>query len=177
VAGARAAPGTPCAGQTPAVSCSDEVESARGSTVEALAVFIGAGAGRGHGHGSTRGARGRALGVLWRVQGASNMWRCSPAHVQQLAEIANVRILSKIWRMPLTGTYGYLLHVSSNGRYALGREICGRQIWLVPLSTSRQKRCQILSNEFGLGSNFSSGCLRWFGTFLVFRPSGFGAIY
>jgi hypothetical protein len=43
--------------------------------------------------------------------------------------------------------------------------------------TSRQKRCQILSNEFGSASNFSSGCLRWFDTFLVFRPSGFGAIY
>jgi hypothetical protein len=126
---------------------------------------------------AARGAWGWALGVLWRVQGTSNMWKCSSALVQQLAEIANVRILAKIQRRPLPDTYGYLLYVSSNGRYALDREICGCQIWLVPLSTSRQKRCQILSNEFGLGSNFSSGCLRWFGTFLVFRPSGFGAIY
>jgi hypothetical protein len=30
VAGARAAAGTPCAGQTLAISCSSEVESARG---------------------------------------------------------------------------------------------------------------------------------------------------
>jgi hypothetical protein len=138
-----------------------------------------------HGHGqgtqawlgAPRGARGQALGMLWRVQGASNTWRCSSAHVQQLAEIANMRILAKIRRRPPPSTCGCLLYVSSNGRYALGREICGRQIWLVSLSTPRQKRCQNLSNEFGSVSNFSSGCLRWFGTFLVFRPSGFGAIY
>jgi hypothetical protein len=59
VAGARAAVGTMCAGQTPAISCSGEVESARGHTAEALAGFIGAGAGRGHGRGlAWRGARG-----------------------------------------------------------------------------------------------------------------------
>jgi hypothetical protein len=57
--GARAAAGTPCAGQTPAISCSGEVESARGRTAEALAGFIGAGAGRGHGRGlARRGAHG-----------------------------------------------------------------------------------------------------------------------
>jgi hypothetical protein len=59
VAGARAAAGTLCAGQTPAISCSGEVESVRGRTTEALAGFIGADAGKGHGHGSVRrGARG-----------------------------------------------------------------------------------------------------------------------
>jgi hypothetical protein len=47
VAGARAATGTPRAGQTPVISCSDEVESVRGHTAEALAGFIGAGAGNG----------------------------------------------------------------------------------------------------------------------------------
>jgi hypothetical protein len=52
--GARAAAGTPFAGQTPAISCSGEVESARGRTAEALAGFIGAGAGRGHGRGLAR---------------------------------------------------------------------------------------------------------------------------
>jgi hypothetical protein len=58
VAGARAAVGTPCAGQTPAISCSGEVKSARGHTAEALTGFIGAGAGRGHGRGlALRGAR------------------------------------------------------------------------------------------------------------------------
>jgi hypothetical protein len=29
--------------------------------------------------------------------------------------------------------------VSFNGRYALAREICGRQIWVVSLFTPRQK--------------------------------------
>jgi hypothetical protein len=59
VAGARAAAGTLCARQTPAISCSIEVESARGRTTEALAGFIDAGAGRGHGRGLVRrGARG-----------------------------------------------------------------------------------------------------------------------
>jgi hypothetical protein len=59
VAGARAAAGTTCAGQTPAISCSGEVESAQGRTTEALAGFIGAGASRGHGRGlARRGVRG-----------------------------------------------------------------------------------------------------------------------
>jgi hypothetical protein len=59
--------------------------------------------------GATRGTRGRA-------QSASNTWRCSSAHVQKLAEIAYVRILAKIRRRPLPGTYDYLLYVSSMGR-------------------------------------------------------------
>ena len=62
------------------------------------------------------GRAGSGAGVLWRAQSASNMWRCSSAHVQKLAEIANVRILAKIRRRPLPGTYGYLLDVSSKGR-------------------------------------------------------------
>jgi hypothetical protein len=64
VAGDRAAAGTSCAGQTPVISCSGEVESARGRTVEASAGFISAGMGRAHERGL---ARGQALGVLWRV--------------------------------------------------------------------------------------------------------------
>jgi hypothetical protein len=68
VEGARAAAGTPCAEQTPAISCSGEVESARGRTAEALASFIGAGAGRGHGGGL---ARCGACGV--------KRWACSGA--------------------------------------------------------------------------------------------------
>jgi hypothetical protein len=90
VVGARVAAGTPFAGQTSAISCSGEVESVRGRTAEALAGFIGAGAGTGHRRGLAWGARVRALGMLWRVQGASNTWRCSSAHVQKLAEITNV---------------------------------------------------------------------------------------
>jgi hypothetical protein len=55
--GARAAAGTPCAGQTPVILRSGEVESERGRTVEALAGFIGTGAGSGTGL-SWCGARG-----------------------------------------------------------------------------------------------------------------------
>jgi hypothetical protein len=59
VAGDQAAAGTPSAGQTPVISCSSEVDSARGSTAEASAGFIDAGAGRRHGRGlARRGARG-----------------------------------------------------------------------------------------------------------------------
>jgi hypothetical protein len=107
VAGARADAGTPCAGKTQVISCFGEVESAGGRTAEALAGFIGAGVGRDMGVAwRGAGARVRAPGVLWRVQGASNTWRCSSALVQKLAEIANVRILAKIRRRPLPGTYG-----------------------------------------------------------------------
>jgi hypothetical protein len=59
VAGDRAATGTPSVGHAPAISGSGEVESARESTTEASAGFIGASAGRGHGRGlARRGARG-----------------------------------------------------------------------------------------------------------------------
>jgi hypothetical protein len=43
-------------------------------------------------------------GVLWRTQSASNMWKFSSARVQQLAEIASVRILAKIQRRSLPST-------------------------------------------------------------------------
>jgi hypothetical protein len=59
VVGDRVAAGTPFAGQTPVISGSGEVESTRGSTVEASVGFIGAGVSRRHGRGSARrGARG-----------------------------------------------------------------------------------------------------------------------
>jgi hypothetical protein len=54
MAGNRAAAGTPCAGQTPSISCSGEVESAWERMTEALAGFIGAGASRGHGRSLAR---------------------------------------------------------------------------------------------------------------------------
>jgi hypothetical protein len=105
VAGSWAAAGTPCAGQTPVILRSGEVESERGHTVEALAGFIGAGASNGTGSAwHDAGRAGSASGVLWRVQGASNTWWCVSALVQKLAEIANVRILAKIRRRPLPGT-------------------------------------------------------------------------
>jgi hypothetical protein len=59
VAGDRVATGTPSAGQTPVISGSGEVESTRGSMVEASVRFIGAGTSERHGHGlARRGARG-----------------------------------------------------------------------------------------------------------------------
>jgi hypothetical protein len=66
VTGDRVAVGTSFAGQMPVISGSGEVESTRGSTVEASVGFIGAGASRRHGHGLAR--RG-ACGV--------RRWACS----------------------------------------------------------------------------------------------------
>jgi hypothetical protein len=62
--------GTPSAGQTPAISCSGEVESARGSTTKASAGFIDAGAGRRHGRGAGHAGlgAGRALARSERVE-------------------------------------------------------------------------------------------------------------
>jgi hypothetical protein len=68
VAGDRAAAGTPCVGQTPAISCSGEVESAWEHTTEASAGFIGAGAGRGH-----------RRGLAWRRARGVGRWACSGA--------------------------------------------------------------------------------------------------
>jgi hypothetical protein len=59
VAGDQVAVGTPSAGQTPVISGSSEVESTRGSMVEASVGFIGASARGRHRHGlARRGARG-----------------------------------------------------------------------------------------------------------------------
>jgi hypothetical protein len=106
VAGDRVAAGTLFAGQMPVISGSGEVESTRGSTVEAVVGLY-----RREREQETRarlaaarGARGRALGVLWRAQSASNTWKCSSTLVQQLAEIASVRILEKIRRRPPPST-------------------------------------------------------------------------
>jgi hypothetical protein len=62
VAGDRAATGTSSLGQTPVISCSGEVESARGSTAEASAGFIDAGAIGGTGM-AWRGAGRAGLGA------------------------------------------------------------------------------------------------------------------
>jgi hypothetical protein len=50
------------------------------------------------------GRAGSGAGVLWRAQSALNTWKFSSARVQQLAEIASVRILAKIRRRSLPGT-------------------------------------------------------------------------
>jgi hypothetical protein len=71
VVGAWAAAGTPCAGQTPAISCSGEVESTRGRTAEALVGFIGVGNGTGLAWRDARRAgsgAGRALASSGRVE-------------------------------------------------------------------------------------------------------------
>jgi hypothetical protein len=91
VVGAQVAAGTPCAGQTPAISCSGEVESARGRTAEALASFIGAGAVGDTGvawlsAGRAGSGSRRALASSGRVEHVD----VSSALVQKLAEIANV---------------------------------------------------------------------------------------
>jgi hypothetical protein len=104
-------------GQTPVSLSSGEVKRARKGTVKVTGRYIGAGAGHGVGWPlARRGARESGAGVLWRAQNASNTWKCSSARVQTPAEIANVRILEKIRRRPLPGTYGYLSYVSSKGR-------------------------------------------------------------
>jgi hypothetical protein len=63
--GAQAAAGTLCAGQTPVILRSGEVESGRGRMVEASTGFIGAGAGSGTGL-DWRGAGRAGLGA-WRA--------------------------------------------------------------------------------------------------------------
>jgi hypothetical protein len=73
VVGARAAAGLPCAGQTPVILRSGEVESEPGHTVEASAGFIGAGAGSGttlawRGAGHAGSGAGRALARSGRVE-------------------------------------------------------------------------------------------------------------
>jgi hypothetical protein len=71
--GARAAAGTPCAGQTPVILHSSEVESEPGHKVEASAGFIGAGAGSGtglawRGAGRAGSGAGRALVRSGRIE-------------------------------------------------------------------------------------------------------------
>jgi hypothetical protein len=71
---------------------SDGVESERGCTVKAGVGFIGAGTGTGSCL-ARRGARGaKRRGVLWRRQGALNMWPFPSARVLALAEQPNVQI-------------------------------------------------------------------------------------
>jgi hypothetical protein len=71
--GARAAAGTLCAGQTPVILRSGEVESERGRTVDASAGFIGVGMGNGTGAawrdaGHAGSGAGRALASSGRVE-------------------------------------------------------------------------------------------------------------
>jgi hypothetical protein len=68
MAGDRVATSTPFAGKTSVISGSGEVESTRGSTIEASVRFIGAGASRRHGHGLVR-REARGVG-RWACSGA-----------------------------------------------------------------------------------------------------------
>jgi hypothetical protein len=92
VVGSRAAAGTPCAERSPVNLRSGGVESERGCTVKASVGFIGVGAGVGAGSClAQHGARGaECRGMLWRCQGASNMWPFPSAHVLAPAEQPNV---------------------------------------------------------------------------------------
>jgi hypothetical protein len=117
VAGARVAAGTPCTGQTQWFRAPVR-SSVRGGVQSTPEGDLYARARAGDAGAAWRGTGrvGSGAGVLWHAQSASNTWRCSSAHVHKLAEIAYVRILAKIRRRPLPGTYGYLLYVSSKGR-------------------------------------------------------------
>jgi hypothetical protein len=42
--------------------------------------------------------------VLWQAQGASNTWSFQSVRVPQLTQVANVRILAKIWHESFPGT-------------------------------------------------------------------------
>jgi hypothetical protein len=105
VAGDRVAAGTPVAGQRRwfVAPVRSSVRGGVRSTPEG-ALLARARAGD---TGTARRGAGRAglgAGVLWRAQSASNTWKCSSTRVQQLAKIASVRILAKIWRRPLPCT-------------------------------------------------------------------------
>ena len=50
---------------------------------------------------------------------------------------------------------------------------CGVKLALSELSRLRQKLCQVMSNDFGLGSNFSRVFYRSLGAILLFGPHGF----
>jgi hypothetical protein len=54
--------------------------------------------------GVARRGAGSGAGVLWRAQSASNTCKFSSARVPHLAQVANVRILAKIWRESFLST-------------------------------------------------------------------------
>jgi hypothetical protein len=80
-------------GQTPVVLGSGEVERVRRGTVKVPGGFIGADAAMAPaGLWRDAGHAGRASGVLWRAQSASNTWPLFSALVLAPAEQPNVRI-------------------------------------------------------------------------------------
>jgi hypothetical protein len=93
VAGGSGGRGHAVHGQTPVGLGSGEVERVRRGTVKVLGGFIGAGAGHGAGWAlARRGHAGRASGVLWRAQSASNTWPLFSTLVLAPAEQPNVLI-------------------------------------------------------------------------------------
>jgi hypothetical protein len=144
------AAGTPCAEQSPVNWQSGEVESERGRTVEASVGIIGAGAGGG------TGLAGRALAMPGHVEHVDVCF-CPCSNVcrdRKRANLAMSPAQTSSWHLWLS------LICEFQWKNALVQEICGRQIGVVTLFTPRQKGCQIMSNGFGSGSNFSSGFLR-----------------
>jgi hypothetical protein len=87
VAGVRVAAGTPCAGQRRR-SVAPVRSSARGEYGRSPWWLYRRGRGqrRRLGFGATRGTRGRASGVLWRAQSASNTWLFASVLVLPSAE-------------------------------------------------------------------------------------------
>jgi hypothetical protein len=63
---------------------------------------------------------------------------------------------------------GSLSCVSPEWKYGLGGKICGVKSALSALFSPRQNPCQIVSNDFGLISNFTRVSLGYFGTTLIF---------
>jgi hypothetical protein len=111
-------------------------------------------------------ARGRARACSGAAERVEHMelyfCPCSTAHPSR--KRANLgknpaRIFS--WHLGLS------LICETPWQICLGREILGRQIGCVTMPTSRQKPCQGMSNVQVSGSAFSSGCPRWYATFLV----------
>jgi hypothetical protein len=88
VAGGSGGRGHGVHGQTPMILGSGEVERVRRGTIEVPGVLYRRGRRpwRRLGFGAMRGTRGRASGVLWRAQSASNTWLFASAPVLPSAE-------------------------------------------------------------------------------------------
>jgi hypothetical protein len=68
---------------------------------------------------------------------------------------------------------GSLSFVSFEWKYGLGGKIWWCEVSSVYTFSLRQNPCQIVSNDFGLISNFTRVCLGYFGATLIFGLCGF----
>jgi hypothetical protein len=161
VAGARAAAGTSFSGQTPMSSCSGRVGSACGCTVEAEVGFIAAGAGVGAG--LTRRGTVRAGPSAEACSGVARTRRTrGPVNLPEFLRLLSTQTCESCHMTCarfLPCTKSYLVHVSSKGRSGLAWKIWWRQVLSVCTVHPATKRCQTVSNDPGLVSNFSGVCL------------------